>query len=121
MTQVNYSPKQHDVFLGTDVDKNSFSFTVTDHDDMKINKKIPSNAENFCNYITKNFKDKRVLCAYEAGPTGFHLHDLLKSRNIPCIIVPPTSIKKAPNERVKTNRIDSVHTKIGWISIMKKN
>lgn len=107
MTQINYTPKQHDVFLGLDVDKNSFAFTVRDHNNMKINKKIPSKAEDFYNYITNNFKDKKVLCAYEAGPTGFHLFDYLKDKNISCLVVPPTSIKKAPNERVKTNRIDS--------------
>lgn len=107
MTQVNYSPKKYDIFLGLDVDKNSFAFTVKDHNIMQTKKKIPSRAEDFYNYITNNFKGKKVLCAYEAGPTGFHLYDYLKNKNISCIVVPPTSIKKAPNERVKTNRIDA--------------
>lgn len=102
-----YLAKDHDIFIGIDVDKNSFSFTVKDHFDMKKSKKIPSNPEYLCNYINNTFPDKRVLCAYEAGPTGFHLYDYLTEKEIPCMIISPSSIPKPPNERVKNNRIDS--------------
>lgn len=107
MTPETYSPRDYDIFIGIDVDKKSFSFTVRDHDKMKRSKKIPADPEQFYNYIQNNFSDKRVICAYEAGPTGFHLHDHLKGKKVPCFVTPPTSIPKAPNERVKTNRIDS--------------
>ena len=107
MTPRNYLPRDFDIFIGIDVDKKSFVFTVGDHYTMKRSKKIPSDPEQFYNYIQKNFIDKRVICAYEAGPTGFHLHDHLKEKNLLCLITPPTSIPKAPHEKVKTNRIDS--------------
>jgi hypothetical protein len=41
MTQ-NYLPKDYDVFIGLDVDKNNFSFTVQDHNAMNKTKTIPS-------------------------------------------------------------------------------
>lgn len=107
MTTGTYSPRNYDIFIGVDVDKKSFSFTVKDHNTMNRSKKIPSDPEQLYNYIQKNFKDKRVICAYEAGPTGFHLHDYLEEKELRCIVTPPISIPKAPNERVKTNRIDS--------------
>jgi len=107
MTSGTYSPRDYDIFIGIDVDKKSFSYTVRDHYKMKRSKKIPANPEQFYNYIQNNFSDKRVICAYEAGPTGFHLHDHLKEKELPCLVTPPISIPKAPNERVKTNRIDS--------------
>lgn len=107
MTPYTYSPRDYDIFIGIDVDKKSFSFTVRDHYEMKRSKKIPADPEQFYKYIQNSFKDKRVICAYEAGPTGFHLHDHLKEKEVPCLVTPPTSIPKAPNERVKTNRIDS--------------
>jgi len=102
-----YLPREYDIFIGLDVDKKSFSYTVKDHHTMQRSKKIPSNAEHFYNYLHNHYSDKKILCAYEAGPTGFHLHDYLKAKEIPCLVVSPLSIPKAPNERVKNNRIDS--------------
>jgi len=107
MAQKTYLPKEHDIFIGIDVDKSSFAFTVKDHGTMNRAKKIPSNPENLYNYIQKNHANNRVLCAYEAGPTGFHLHDYLTQRGQPCLIVSPLSIPKAKNDKVKNNRIDS--------------
>jgi len=104
---LDYLPKEYDIFVGLDVDKKSFAFTVKDHNDMKRSKKIPSNPEQFFNYLQNNYTDKKVICAYEAGPTGFHLYDYLNRKDIPCLVVSPLSIPKAPNEKVKTNRIDS--------------
>ncbi len=106
MTQ-NYSPSDYDIFVGIDVDKRSYAFTVKDQDNMKRSKKIPSSPEYFYNYLDNNYKDKKVICGYEAGPTGFKLYDYLNTKDISCLVVSPLSIPKAPNERVKTNRIDS--------------
>lgn len=96
----------YDVHIGLDVDKKSYSFTTFD-EKMNKSKKIPADAENFYNYIQKKFSGKKVLCAYEAGPTGFYLYDYLSSKNCDCLVVSPSSIPKPANERVKNNRIDS--------------
>jgi transposase len=107
MTNQTYLPKEYDVFIGIDVDKKSYSFTAYDHSIMNRSKKIPSNPEYLYNYIQNQFGQERVICAYEAGPTGFGLYDYLKSRQVPCLVISPLAIKKACNERVKNNRIDS--------------
>lgn len=107
MTPKTYLPKDYDTFIGIDVDKNSFSITVKDHYEMNRHKKMPSKPEQFYNYIKNHFPNDRVLCAYEAGPTGYALHDYLLKRKQPCFVVSPLSIPKASNERVKNNRIDS--------------
>lgn len=108
MTQnATYSPGDYDTFIGIDVDKNSFSFTVKDHFTMNRSVKIPASPENLYNYIQNHFPNKQVLCAYEAGPTGFHLHDYLTGKEQPCFVISPLSIPRAKNEKVKTNRIDS--------------
>ncbi|MEW6618317.1 MAG: IS110 family transposase [bacterium] len=108
MTQTTYLPKDYELFIGLDVDKKSFSFTIQDHNIMKRTKTIPAQPQYFYNYLQNNYSNKQIICAYEAGPTGYHLYDYLTQKNIPCLVVPPLSIPKAPNERVKTNRIDSV-------------
>jgi len=107
MTQVSYSATNFDTFIGIDVDKKSYVFTVGDHNIMSRAKKIPANPEQLYNFIQNNLKGKKVICAYEAGPTGFHLHDYLTQKQVTCLVIPPTSIPKAPNEKVKTNNIDA--------------
>lgn len=118
MTTSNYHPNDYELFIGIDTDKKSFVFTVKDHYNMNINKKIPSNPKLFYNYITKNFINKKIICGYEAGPTGYHLYDYLNENNIPCVVIPPASIPKASSERVKNNRIDS--EKIGDTLMSKR-
>jgi transposase len=108
MTQLSYHSKDYETFIGLDVDKNSFSFTVQDQFQKRKSKKMPSNPEYLYNYIQNQFNRKKVICAYEAGPTGFHLHDYLSQKDIVCLITAPASIPTARNEKVKTNRIDSV-------------
>jgi transposase len=107
MTHLTYRPKDYNTYIGLDVDKNNYSFTICDQAMQKISKKIPSNPEHLYNYIKKEFDCEKVICAYEAGPTGFHLRDYLRNKGILCFITTPSSIPKAPNERVKNNRIDS--------------
>ena len=102
-----YLPKDYDIFLGIDVDKNNFSFTVQDHNIMSKAKTIPSRPQQLYNYVKNQFAGKKVLFAYEAGPTGYHLHDYLSAKKQDCLVVSPLSIPKAPNQKVKNNRIDS--------------
>lgn len=96
-----------DTSVGIDVDKNSFSFTVTNNKMMYRAKKIPSNPKQLYNYICKQYPDSNVTYAYEAGPTGYHLYDYLVSKGAKCLVVSPNTIPKASNETVKNNRIDS--------------
>src|SRR3989338_1716380 len=107
MTPNTYASNDYDLFVGLDVDKNSFSFTVRDHETMNQSKKIPSEPQQLYDYMQKRFTGKKVLYAYEAGPTGFHLHDYLAEKNLDCLVVSPLSISKAPNQKVKNNRLDS--------------
>lgn len=100
------STNNYDVHIGLDVDKKSFSFTTYEKE-MKKSKKIPSDPEQFYNYIQKNYPGKKILCAYEAGPTGYHLYDFLTAHNCDCLVVSPSAIPKPSTERVKNNRIDS--------------
>jgi len=107
MNNLPYLPKDYEVFIGIDVDKSSFSFTVGNDFMIKKSNRIPSDPKQLYNYIQKSIGQNKVICAYEAGPTGFHLYDFLNKNKIPCFITSPASIPKASNERVKNNRIDS--------------
>ena len=108
MTPLSYQPKDYETFIGLDVDKNNFSFTVYDKFQSNKSKKMPSDPEHLYNYINNHFNHEKVVCAYEAGPTGFHLYDYLSRQGILCLITSPYSIPTARNETVKNNRTDSV-------------
>ena len=103
-----YLPRDYDVFLGIDVDKKKFSFTVKDHHSIiSKSKTIPSQPQQLYNYVTKQFAGKKVLFAYEVGPTGYQLYDFLSAKKQDCLVVSPAAIPKASNQKVKNNRIDS--------------
>lgn len=102
-----YDRNDYDIFVGIDVDQKSFAFTVKDQNQMNQSHKIPARAENLYRYIQHTYDNKRVICAYEVGGTGYHLHDYLTARDIPCLMVSPPSMPKASTDRVKNNRLDS--------------
>jgi transposase len=59
------------------------------------------------NYTRKHFPGQRVAFVYEAGPTGFGLHDELTAAQHPCLVVSPSMVPTVTRKRVKTNRLDS--------------
>lgn len=107
MTSFTYNPHEYSIFVGIDVHKESFSFTVKDKNAMNICKTIPAHAEELYDYLIKRFSHERIICTYEAGPTGFNLHDYFWTKHIPCLVVSPLSIPTAPNDKVKTDKRDS--------------
>jgi len=103
-----FIPSQYDVFAGLDVDKRSISVTFTNHQGFIRSLRMPYNVEHLLNHVRKHFADQKVAFAYEAGPTGYGLYDGLVAQAYPCLVAAPSMIPKAPGQRVKTNRLDSV-------------
>lgn len=53
-------------------------------------------------------KYRRLIFCYEAGPTGYGLHRLIKGLGHDCVVVAPSLIPKKAGDRVKTNRRDAL-------------
>lgn len=100
-------PRDYDIFGGLDVDKKSMAVTFRDHGTMRKSLKLPYSASQLLNYTRKNFPGQRVAFVYEAGPTGFGLHDELTAASHPCLVVSPSMVPTVQRKRVKTNRLDS--------------
>jgi transposase len=108
-TQVSKSkfiPLEYDIFAGLDVDKKSMAVVFTDHAGTMRSMRLPHSATPLLNYVRKHYPGKRVAFAYEAGPTGFGLHDELVGQDYTCVVTAPSKVPRAPGDRVKTNRLD---------------
>lgn len=99
--------RDYDLFAGLDVDKKSMSVVFTDHEGTMRALRLAHDAGPLLNYVRKHFPGQRVAFAYEAGPTGFGLHDELAQQAYTCVVAAPSKVPRAPGERVKTNRLDS--------------
>ena len=104
---MSYNAQNFDVLIGIDVSARTYSVNTRTHHTMNKTLTMPAKPEYLGNYIAKMYNNKRVICAYEAGPTGFGLYDHLSKRGVSCILISPSSLPKPANARVKTNRIDA--------------
>ena len=102
-----FVPRDYDVFAGLDVDKKSISVTFSDHQGSMKSIRMPYSVEHLINHVRKHYGDKKIAFAYEAGPTGYGVHDGLVAEQYRCLIASPSMIPQAPGQRVKTNRLDS--------------
>ena len=107
MRDETFIPRDYDVFAGLDVDKRSISVTFANHQGLLKSLRMPYSVEHLVNHVRKHFPEQKVAFAYEAGPTGYGLHDGLEAQAYRCLIASPSMIPKAPGQRVKTNRLDS--------------
>lgn len=99
--------QKYDLYVGLDVDKSSISVTVKEVMRPGRSLKMPYDPQILLSFIRNRYPGKRVIFAYEAGPTGFGLYDAIISVGYDCIVVSPGSVPSAPNRRVKTNKLDS--------------
>jgi len=109
MTTITINPHQYDCFIGLDVHSKSYSVTYKKHNSMKLKSfTTTSNPSKVTDYFKKHCPEDRLVFVYEAGPTGYALHDHLTKNNQRCIITHPGNVEKAAKDRVKTDRLDSV-------------
>ena len=99
--------RDYEVFAGLDVDKRSIAVTFRDQEGILGSLRLPYNSEALVKCVQKRFGDRKVAFVYEAGPSGFGLHDALVVKGYTCLVVAPSMVPQAPGQRVKTNRLDS--------------
>ena len=102
-------PQNYDIFVALDVDKKSYAISFQEYQSSKRHSlKMPANPDHVSQFFQKRFPGKRLVYAYEAGPTGYSLYDHVTTIGQDCMMLHPGNIEKAPKDRVKTNRLDSL-------------
>src|SRR6185369_6686405 len=117
MTPTQYQSRivsrEYEIFIGLDVDKKRMAVTCVDHGSLQKSLSLPYSSRQLLNYTSKHFPGQRLAFIYEAGPTGFGLHDEPSAAQHPCLVVTPAMVPSAPRKRVKTNRLDSKKLAVG--------
>jgi transposase len=94
------------VYIGIDVHKESWHVSARADGEEVFNGRIPGSYHSL-KKLLERFEGCRLKVAYEAGPCGFSLHDMLTEDGVDVIVVPPSLIPIESGNRVKTDKRDS--------------
>jgi len=97
---------QH-IYVGMDVHKKSWSVSI--HTEQFEHKTFtqPPEVEKLTYYLERTFPGATYHTVYEAGFSGFWLHDKLREKGIDCMVVNPADVPTKDKERAgKTDRVD---------------
>lgn len=95
------------IYVGMDVHKKSWSISI--HSDQFEHKTFsqPPEVGVLVNYLKRNFPGATYTSVYEAGFSGFWIHDQLREKGVQCIVVNPADVPTKDKERAgKTDRVD---------------
>lgn len=95
------------IYVGMDVHKKSWSVSIfTEHLEHKTFTQPPE-VNVLVNYLRRNFPGASYKSVYEAGYSGFWIHDSLKEQGVNCIVVNPADVPTKHKETAgKTDKVD---------------
>ncbi len=95
------------IYVGMDVHKKSWSVSIyTDQFEHKTFSQPPE-VGVLMSYLKRNFPGAVYKSVYEAGPSGFWIHDRLQEQGVQCLVVNPADVPTKDKERAsKTDRVD---------------
>ena len=97
------------VHVGMDVSKDAIAVAVLppDRDVAEIDK-LFHDEQSVRRLIKRLGRPSGLWACYEAGPTGYELHRLLKSMGVRCDVVAPSLIPKGSGDRVRPTAVTAV-------------
>ncbi len=103
---ISYAGKR--VYIGIDVHREYFVASCMCEGVVIKRCRMPASAESIISLVVKNYSNSEVQTCYESGYSGFWLHRALMAAGISNIVVHAASIEIAANDRVKTDKRDSL-------------
>ena len=95
------------IYVGLDVHKKSFSVSIfSEHCEHKKFSQPPQ-ADKLVHYLERNFPGATYQAVYEAGFSGFWLHEQLQERGVHCLVAHPADVPTTDKERTqKRDKVD---------------
>jgi transposase len=95
------------IYVGMDVHKKSWSVSIhTAHFEHKTFTQPPE-VKKLAQYLQRTFPGATYYSVYEAGFSGFWIHDRLREQGIHCMVVNPADVPTKDKERAgKADRVD---------------
>jgi transposase len=101
--------KGQSIYVGLDVHKKSWTMSIFDKSMHLKRLTVPPDPEKLSAYLKRMYPLARYHVAYEAGYSGYWIHDRLKRIGIDCIVVHPGDVPTTDAERRnKTDVRDSM-------------
>lgn len=95
------------IYVGMDVHKKSWSISIFTEQFEHKTFTQPPEVDVLVNYLRRNFPGASYNSVYEAGYSGFWIHDRLKEHEVNCLVVHPADVPTKDKERAgKTDRVD---------------
>ena len=97
-------------YVGMDVHKRTISISMLLPDGSDPERWQEAHGATVARSLARKLLRKapgKVICCYEAGPTGYVLQRRLRAEGVMCMVVAPSRIPTAPGPRIKTDRRDA--------------
>lgn len=94
------------IFMGLDIHRHQWHITVRDFHQERFSGSIDGNWSSLASLLNR-FRGAEIRAAYEAGFSGYWLHDALQSYGAECLVVPPSLLPMEYGNHVKTDKRDS--------------
>ena len=95
------------IFVGLEDSKRTWKLCVRAQNMIVFQGAIPAAFNNLRSFFLNKFPRCIVKVIYEAGFSGFWLHDLLRKEGISCVVTPPNMVTEEKCNRVKTDKVDA--------------
>ncbi|MBF0433574.1 MAG: IS110 family transposase [Fibrobacteria bacterium] len=99
--------KNEKIFVGLEDSKRTWKLCVRNNNMIVFQGSIPAEFENLMQFFKNKFPKCLIKVIYEAGFSGFWLHDRLQEKGINCIVTPPNMVTEEKCNKVKTDKIDA--------------
>lgn len=105
-TVQNYILSEKEIFVGLEDSKRTWRLCVRSLGVVVHQTSMPARYEMLRNYFLNKFPQCTIHIMYEAGFSGFGLHDKLVADNWRCIVTPPHTVTEPKCQRQKNDQID---------------
>ena len=96
-------------YVGLDVHKDTIAIAVADpgRGDPEVKPTIPNDFTTLMKALRRLGDLDKLMCCYEAGPTGYVLYRQLKAAGVHCVVIAPSLVPVKTGRRIKTDRRDA--------------